>query len=123
VIRSGREAYETAKTSLASSISPGSFTVGARPGLHIACLEWLREHDVAAVTWDMLDEYPVGYEGIDFGVHLGIPFLGLCLIDNAYPERLVAACAEENRYEFLFVAMPLRIAGSTGSPCQPVAIF
>jgi kynurenine formamidase len=123
VIRSGRENYEAAKTSLAAAISPQSFTVNARPGLHIACLEWLREHDVSAVTWDMLDEYPVGYDKMDFGVHLGIPFLGLCLIDNAYPERLVAACAEEQRYEFLFVAMPLRIAGSTGSPCQPVAIF
>jgi len=95
----------------------------APSALHISCLEWLREHDISAVTWDMLDEYPAGYNGIDFGVHLGIPFLGLCLIDNAYPERLVAACAEEKRYEFLFVAMPLRIAGSTGSPCQPVAIF
>jgi kynurenine formamidase len=123
VIRSGREAYEAAKTSLASSISPRSFAVDSRPGLHIACLEWLREHDVSAVAWDMLDEYPVGYSGMDFGVHLGIPFLGLCLIDNVYPERLVAACAEEKRYEFLFMAMPLRLAGSTGSPCQPVAIF
>jgi len=123
VIRSGRETYEAAKTSLAAAISPRSFAVGARPGLHIACLEWLREHDVCAVAWDMLDEYPVGYNGMDFGVHLGIPFLGLCLIDNVYPERLVVACAEEQRYEFLFVAMPLRLAGSTGSPCQPVAIF
>src|SRR5215470_1933436 len=123
VIRSGRENYEAAKANLAASVSPNLGTINARPGLHIACLEWLRQHDVSAVTWDMLDEYPVGYEGIDFGVHLGIPFLGLCLIDNAYPERLVAACAEEKRYEFLFVAMPLRIAGSTGSPCQPVAIF
>lgn len=123
VIRSGRAKYEAAKTSLAAAISPQSFTVNARPGLHIACLAWLREHDVAAVAWDMLDEYPVGYDGMDFGVHLGIPFLGLCLIDNADPERLVAACAEEKRYEFLFVAMPLRLAGSTGSPCQPVAIF
>ncbi|MGE0680530.1 MAG: cyclase family protein [Candidatus Binatia bacterium] len=123
VIRSGRENYEAAKASLAAAVSPQSFAVNARPGLHIACLDWLREHDVSAVTWDMLDEYPVGYDKMDFGVHLGIPFLGLCLIDNAYPERLVAACAEEKRYEFLFVAMPLRIAGSTGSPCQPVAIF
>ncbi|MGE0821627.1 MAG: cyclase family protein [Candidatus Binatia bacterium] len=123
VIRSGRANYEAAKASLASSVSPRSFSVDARPGLHIACLAWLREKDVSAVTWDMLDEFPVGYNGIDFGVHLGIPFLGLCLIDNADPERLVAACAEEKRYEFLFVAMPLRIAGSTGSPCQPVAIF
>ena len=123
VIRSGREAYEAAKTSLAAAISPRSFAVDARPGLHIACLDWLRAHDISAVAWDMLDEYPVGYNGMDFGVHLGIPFLGLCLIDNVYPERLVTACAEEKRYEFLFMAMPLRLAGSTGSPCQPVAIF
>jgi kynurenine formamidase len=90
--------------------------------LHIACLEWLRERDVAGIAWDMLDERPVGY-GMDFGIHLGIPLLGLCLIDNVDPERLVTACAEERRHEFLFVAMPLRVAGSTGSPCQPVAIF
>jgi len=120
VVRSGREASDRATNNAASP--QGLSNVDARPGLHIACLEWLREHDVAGVAWDMLDERPVGY-GMDFGVHLGIPLLGLCLIDNVDPERLVAACAEENRYEFLFVAMPLRIAGSTGSPCQPVAIF
>jgi kynurenine formamidase len=70
-----------------------------------------------------MDERPIGYDGVDFGVHLGIPLLGLCLIDNVNPERLVAACAEERRHEFLFVALPLRVPGSTGSPCQPVAIF
>jgi kynurenine formamidase len=123
VVRSGREAYEGAGTNAAPPVAtPGLANVDARPGLHISCLEWLREHDVAGVAWDMLDERPVGY-GMDFGVHLGIPLLGLCLIDNVYPERLVTACAEENRYEFLFTVMPLRIAGSTGSPCQPVAIF
>jgi hypothetical protein len=36
---------------------------------------------------------------------------------------LATACKEEGRSEFLFSAMPLRIVGSTGSPCQPVAIF
>jgi kynurenine formamidase len=116
VIRSGREAHDAAGVSTASLLDE-------RPGLHISCLEWLREHDVACVAWDMLDERPVGYDGFDFGVHLGIPLLGLCLIDNVNPERLVTACAEERRYEFLFVALPLRIPGSTGSPCQPVAIF
>lgn len=124
VVRSGREAYEGAATDAAPTVATqGIPNINVRPGLHISCLEWLREHDVAGVAWDMLDERPVGYNGIEFGVHLGIPLLGLCLIDNVYPERLVTACAEENRYEFLFTAMPLRIAGSTGSPCQPVAIF
>jgi len=123
VVRSGREAYENAGANAAPSIATQNLSnVDARPGLHISCLEWLRERDVAGIAWDMLDERPVGY-GMDFGVHLGIPLLGLCLIDNADPEPLVTVCAEENRGEFLFVAMPLRIAGSTGSPCQPVAIF
>jgi len=120
VVRSGREAYDRATNKAVSS--QGLSNVDARPGLHITCLEWLRQRDVAGVAWDMLDERPVGY-GMDFGVHLGIPLLGLCLIDNVDPERLVVACAGEKRYEFLFVAMPLRIVGSTGSPCQPVAIF
>ena len=124
VVRSGREAYEAAEAdAVPSGSTQGIPNINVRPGLHISCLEWLRERDVAGIAWDLLDERPVGYDGFDFGVHLGIPLLGLCLIDNVYPERLVAACAEENRYEFLFVALPLRIAGSTGSPCQPVAIF
>jgi hypothetical protein len=48
----------------------------AHPGLHISCLACLREHDVAAAAWDMLEGYPVGYAGMDFGVRLGSPFLG-----------------------------------------------
>jgi hypothetical protein len=55
--------------------------------------------------------------------HLSIPFLGLVLIDNAYPERLARACAEEDRYEFLFTATPLRLVGATGAPAHPIAIF
>ncbi len=124
VVRSGRETYEASVANAAPPVAQrGIPSLNVRPGLHIACLEWLRQHNVAAIVWDLMDERPVGYEGFQFGVHLGIPLLGLCLIDNAYPERLVAACAEENRYEFLFTAVPLRIAGSTGSPCQPMAIF
>lgn len=113
VIRSGRAVYEQAQP----------YSGGPRPGLHIACLEWLRQHDVAAIAWDMHDERPTGYEGFQFGVHLAIPLLGLCLIDNTYPERLVTACAEEGRHDFLFTATPLRLVGGTGCPVNPVAIF
>jgi kynurenine formamidase len=123
VVRSGREAYEKAVPGAYAPPAAGVPAPASRPGLHIACLEWLRAHDVAAIAWDMMDERPVGYRDLHFGVHLGIPILGLCLIDNTYPERLVAACREENRYEFLFTALPLRLAGATGSPVNPVAIF
>jgi kynurenine formamidase len=114
VVRSGRAVYEA---------QMGPYTSGPRPGLHIACLEWLRQHDVAVLSWDMHDEQPVGYGDLGFGVHLAIPILGLCLIDNTYPERLVQACAEAGRYEFLYVATPLRLVGGTGCPVNPLAIF
>ena len=124
VVRSGREAYERATAGATPPVSAQGIPLpSSRPGLHIACLEWLRAHDVAVLAWDMMDERPVGYGDLGFGVHLGIPILGLCLIDNTYPERLAAACAEEGRYEFLFMALPLRIAGSTGSPCNPIAVL
>ncbi|MBI1735250.1 MAG: cyclase family protein [Candidatus Rokubacteria bacterium] len=122
VVRSGRETYEQ-KAGNVWAPPAGVPAPGTRPGLHISCLEWLREKDVAAIAWDMMDERPVGYGDLHFGVHLGIPILGLTLIDNTYPERLVAACREENRSEFLFTALPLRLAGATGSPVNPVAIF
>lgn len=113
VIRSGRALYEATQP----------YSSGPRPGLHIACITWLRQHDIAAIAWDMHDERPTGYAGFQFGVHLAIPLLGLCLIDNTYPERLVTACAEEGRSEFLFTAAPLRLVGGTGCPVHPLAIF
>jgi kynurenine formamidase len=114
VVRSGRAPYE-------ASVEP--YGAGPRPGLHIACIAWLREHDVAVISWDMHDERPVGYGDLQFGVHLAIPILGLCLIDNTYPERLVTACQEAGRYEFLYTATPLRLVGGTGCPIHPLAIF
>lgn len=122
VLRSGRAAYDATVTP--PGAIPGSgYMHGDRPGLHIACLEWLRRHDVAVLAWDMMDERPVGYRDLGFGVHLGIPILGLCLIDNTEPERLAVACREEGRAEFLFSAPPLRTVGSTGSPVNPLAVF
>ena len=61
--------------------------------------------------------------GFGMSAHLAIPFLGLALVDNTYPERLAKVCAEEGRNEFLFTATPLRILGSTGAPAHPIAIF
>ena len=95
----------------------------APPRLHLSCLEWFREKDIAAISWDMMDERPIGYAGFGMGAHLAIPFLGLALVDNTNPERLAQACREEGRYEFLFTATPIRLVGSTGAPAHPLAIF
>ena len=116
VVRSGDEAFRRAHPDWVPRVSP-------HPGLQIACLEWFREKDIAAIAWDMMDERPIGYAGFGMGVHLAIPFLGLALVDNANPERLARACAEEGRYEFLFTATPIRLVGATGAPAHPLAIF
>lgn len=116
VVRSGQEAFERAHPDWVPRVSP-------HPGLHISCLEWFREKDIAAIAWDMMDERPGGYPGFMMGTHLAIPFLGLALVDNTYPERLAAVCRELGRFEFLFTASPLRLCGSTGAPAHPLAIF
>jgi len=97
--------------------------VSPHPGMHISCLEWFRDKDIAAIAWDMMDERPVSYPGFAMSTHLAIPFLGLVLVDNTNPERLARACAEEGRHEFLFTATPIRLVGSTGAPAHPIAIF
>jgi hypothetical protein len=48
---------------------------------------------------------------------------GVALLDNALLEPLAAACAEEDRYEFMFMALPLNVARGTGSPANPIAMF
>jgi kynurenine formamidase len=116
VVRSGDELFRKTHLDWVPRVSP-------HPGLHVACLEWFREKDIAAISWDMMDERPIGYAGFGMGVHLAIPFLGLALVDNTNPERLAAACQEMGRYDFLFTATPLRLVGSTGAPAHPLAIF
>jgi kynurenine formamidase len=116
VLRGGQAPFVRAHPDWVPRVSP-------HPGLHVSCLTWFREHDMAAIAWDMMDERPSGYAGYGFGTHLAIPFLGLTLIDNADPEQLAVACAEERRYEFLFTAAPLPLVGSTGAPTHPLAIF
>jgi kynurenine formamidase len=116
VVRSGDEAFRRARPDWVPRVFP-------HPGLHLSCLEWFREKDIAAIAWDMMDERPIGYAGFGMGVHLAIPFLGLALVDNTNPEGLADACREEGRYEFLFTATPIRLVGSTGAPAHPLAIF
>ncbi len=45
------------------------------------------------------------------------------IFDNLDFERAVEEARRVNRYEFLFMAAPLRIEKGTGSPLNPLAIF
>ena len=103
------------------------------PGVHGSALEYLHEHDAALLVWDLLDagEQPLGHglrrpdgAAIHVPIHeIAIPYMGMPLLDNANLDDLADACAASGRYEFLFMAAPLRIRGGTGSPVNPIAVL
>ena len=93
-----------------------------RPGLHVSCLPFLRDHDVSVLVWDMLDHLPIGYD-IPWAVHACLFAYGVALLDNALLEPLARACLDEGRDEFMLVIAPLKVIGGTGSPANPLAVF
>ena len=117
VVYSGREAYNRDHPDTIWGSNPAE-----RPGLHSSCLPFIRDNDVALISWDMMDLNPNGY-GLPWSVHGVIFAYGVALQDNALLEPLAQACAEEGRYEFMLSILPLRVAGGTGSPVNPVALF
>ncbi len=54
---------------------------------------------------------------------IGIPAMGLVLLDHCEVEELARTCRRLGRSEFLFVAAPLSLPGGTGSPVNPIAVF
>lgn len=95
------------------------------PGTHAACIPWFRERDIAMLGSDTNNDLdPSGYERIGEAIHeIGIPTLGIWLIDNMNLEEVAEACAERNRWEFMLTIAPLRIKAGTGSPINPIAVF
>jgi kynurenine formamidase len=97
----------------------------AKPGLHPTAASFLAERGVAALGSDgNNDTAPSTTEGVAFPIHvLALNAMGVHLLDYLQFEDLVAECERSRRWEFLFVAAPLRIEKGTGSPLNPLAIF
>lgn len=114
VVYGGREAWD--RSNLTWGAGP------SRPGLHASCLPFIRDHDVSLLVWDMMDFAPNGYD-LAWSVHGVIFAYGVGLVDNALLEPLASVCAEEGRYEFMLMVLPLVVPGGTGSPVNPVAMF
>ena len=100
-------------------------TAETKAGLHPTAMTFMGERSVAALGSDgNSDTAPSSTEGVDFPIHvLALAAMGIHLLDYLQFEDLRAACEETARWEFLFVASPLRIEGGTGSPINPTAVF
>lgn len=115
LIRSGLEPFWCANPDFPFDIPPST------PGVGASVLEYLHAHDAALLGWDLQE---IGGHGLPavFPVHeVAIPYMGMAILDNMDFERLATACAERDRYEFMFTVAPLVVIGGTGSPVNPIA--
>jgi kynurenine formamidase len=104
----------------------GDYAGGAAPGLGLDAVPWVAEREIAALATDTWGMEVRPNETPDTNQPLHIIFLvhmGLWIGEIFDFEPLALACAEENRWEFLFSGPPLRITRAVGSPLTPVAIF
>jgi kynurenine formamidase len=100
-------------------------TAAAKAGLHPTAVPFLADRGVAVLGSDgNSDTAPSSTEGVAFPIHvLALNAMGVHLLDYLQFEDLRAVCERTRRWEFLFVAAPLRVSGGTGSPINPLAIF
>jgi kynurenine formamidase len=112
---------------IARTLEQGVDPEHRQPGLHAACLPFLRERDVAALGGDCIhDVQPSGFESFELfrPVHLvSLVALGLWLIDVMELTELATTCADEQRWEFFFAMLPWRMVGVTSSATNPIAMF
>ncbi|MDQ1461550.1 MAG: hypothetical protein QOI08_3034 [Actinomycetota bacterium] len=95
------------------------------PGLSTKSIEYLRDHDVAAVATDTMtfEVYPCEDPKIFMPVHMiQLRDMGLAQGQNWHLDDLAADCAGDSQYDFLLVAPPLPLTGAVGAPVVPVAI-
>jgi kynurenine formamidase len=100
-------------------------TGSLKAGLHPTAMPLLAELGIAALGSDgNSDTAPSSTEGVGFPIHvLAINAMGVVLLDYLQFEDLRTACERAKRWEFLFIGAPLRIAGGTGSPINPIAVL
>ena len=92
------------------------------PGLSTKSIEWIHDHDVAAVATDTLvfEVWPGEDPKVLLPVHMiHLRDLGLLQGQNWYLDELAADCASDGRWAFLLVASPLPLTRSVGGPVAP----
>ncbi|GAB2604089.1 cyclase family protein [Kribbella endophytica] len=94
-------------------------------GWHASCLPWLHEREVAVIGADTpQDVQPSGYADVLMPVHaVSLVAMGLWLLDNCDLEACAATAAELGQWDFQLALAPLRLAGTSGSPANPIATF
>ncbi len=97
-------------------IAGGGGGQAAGPGPELAGARWLSEQGIFAAGADT-----VAFEKVPSSMPVHVHLLvesGIHIVENLNLEEL----AQAGVHEFLFVALPLKIQGATGSPIRPIAL-
>jgi kynurenine formamidase len=91
------------------------------PGLTREGAKWLGEQGVVAIGADnwAIDACPPSAPRNRAVHELCLAGVGIYLIENLTLEEL----SKDQVFEFLFVAIPVRLKGGTGFPVEPVAVI
>jgi len=95
-------------------------------GYHADVAYFIKERGVSFIGTDgPNDVSPTGFpQAVGLPLHqLALVAMGVSIFDNLDFERAAEQAKRLNRYEFLFMAAPLRIDKGMGSPLNPLAIF
>ena len=81
--------------------------------------------DVALFGSDTAREVPTTVSGLNLTVIHPFTFVarGMRLFDTLDLEAAADTAARLGRWEFLFLASPMRVPQGTGSPINPIAVF
>ena len=108
-----------------AALGPWPNTAGFA-GYHADVAYFLKERGVSFIGCDgPNDVSPTGLPPtVNNPLHrLALVAMGVSIFDNLDFERAAEQAKRMNRYEFLFMAAPLRIQNGTGSPLNPLAVF
>ena len=104
-----------------AALGPGPTPPGSPAGTSTSPIS-SKERGVSFIGADGPNDVSPGLlQGV--GLHqLALVAMGVSIFDNLDFERAVEEARRVNRYEFLFMAAPLRVEKSAGSPLNP-AVF
>ncbi len=95
------------------------------PGPSTKSVEWLRDHDVAAIATDTItfEVFPCEDPDVMLPVHLlHLRDMGLVQGQVWKLDALAADCAADGQYDFLLDATPLPMTRAVGGAVAPVAV-
>jgi kynurenine formamidase len=103
----------------------GDYAGGSAAGLGLGAIDWVADHEVAAVATDTWGMEVLPNETPDVFQPLHLVFIvkmGLLVGEIWDLDALADDCADDGVYEFLFVGPALPFTNAVASPLNPIAI-